>query len=1564
MRKRLFAVFVSLCMIVSLLPTMAFAEVGVQDSGTTIGTSGLCEHHAQHDESCGYTEGIAEIPCSHAHTEECYQLITNCVHKHTADCYSDGILPVDGEEKTADGCSHVCSEDSGCITKTVDCKHEHDESCGYVPAVAGSPCTFVCEVCNAQDSEDTSSDAQPECTCKTLCTEDSIHSDCPVCAVEAADLATICKGAACICATLCAEGVVNPDCPVCAVEAADLTACKGEAPMLLGVPRSGILYLDENGQQQTAASATSVTDQNTAWDGSTGEAWYVVDSDVTINSRITVTGTVHLILTDGYTLTASQGIQVAAGNSLTIYAQSTGENMGVLTAETTLYDSNAAIGGSDGQDGGTITINGGTVNATSYTRGAGIGGGNGGDGGMVTINGGTVTAMGSADITFPSGNYGAGIGGGNGGDGGTVIINGGTVTASSKYSGAGIGGGKNSTNGDSFSTGANGTALIIASGSPAISDQSDKDNWSGIIIENGAGQVYGNQTIDKDLTLPAGNTLTIPQGISFTILSGVTFTNAGSLINEGSFTNEGTLTNAGTLTNEGSFTNEDTLINEITLVNRGTFTNEGNLTNQNTLINQADFQNMGKLTNDAILILVQPITGDGVIDGKDQTIGQGKSVSYLDEDGQVQTCSDYTCISTDTTKWNSGWYVAAGTVTINSRITVTGNVNLILTDGCTLTVNGGIQVADGNSLIIYAQSTEEKKMGILTAQANNVDAAIGGSDGQDGGDITINGGTVTASATSDGTGAGIGGGDGGSGGDITINGGTVTASGDFGAGIGGGNGGFGIGGSGGDITINGGTVNATASIGAGIGGGDSGSGGDITINGGTVNATASTGAGIGGGFASAGGDITITGGEVTASGYNGAGIGGGEGGSGGTITITSGEVIATNTGFGAGIGGGQSGTGGDITIHGGTVTARGNVGAGIGGAGGDITITGGTVTATGGDGAGIGGNAGSGGTVTIHGGTVDASGYRGAGIGDGESGTGSTITITGGTVTAKSSEGDSIGKGFDSTAPSTLTIGPVVGGQIIAKAGADESAAQPLTGSPFQSETSVINQVTGTKYFYSEMQKFTAITAQPQPVTVTKGDTATFEVTADGTGTLIYQWQQSTDNGTNWININGANAASYITPATTMSMNGYQYRCVVTGDLGNATSDEAILTVTENSVPPTDTISAQPMLLDFGTVTEGYAEVPAAQTVTLTNTGDQSVTVALPTSTNYTITEGTGFTNGKAILAPNGTAQCIVQPKTGLAAGTYSETILVSGTNQTEASLTANFTVVPRGSSGGSGGGGGHTTTSNPQYAITVLETENGSIRVSPERAKVGDRIKVTAVPQTGYALDSLTVTDADGKTLTLNYMETNVYTFEMPKGKVEISAVFAPATAQPTLPFIDVQPNHWFYDAICYVVENGLMHGMSENTFSPNMPLQRELLAVILWNLAGNPEPKSTAAFSDVIANQYYAKAIAWASENGIVSGYGDTFGVGDSITREQFAVMLYRYVQYKGYDTTQGGMAVREFSDYEKISDYAKTALAWAVNAGIMHGMGDGTLAPQGQATRAEAATMLMQFCEQVVK
>ena len=185
------------------------------------------------------------------------------------------------------------------------------------------------------------------------------------------------------------------------------------------------------------------------------------------------------------------------------------------------------------------------------------------------------------------------------------------------------------------------------------------------------------------------------------------------------------------------------------------------------------------------------------------------------------------------------------------------------------------------------------------------------------------------------------------------------------------------------------------------------------------------------------------------------------------------------------------------------------------------------------------------------------------------------------------------------------------------------------------------------------------------------------------------------------------------------------------------------------------------------------------------------------------------------------------------------------------------------------------------------------------------------------------------------------------------------------TISFKDVKENDWFYEAVSYAVENGLMSGMSEDIFAPNTPLTREMLAVILWNLEGNPAPNEVAPFLDVTSDKYYANAIAWANENGIVAGYGDTFGVGDSITREQFAVMLHNYAQYQGYDVSVGeDTNILSYADAFDISNYAYPAMQWACGAGIMSGNDDGTLNPQGKATRAEAATMLMNFCENVVK
>lgn len=186
------------------------------------------------------------------------------------------------------------------------------------------------------------------------------------------------------------------------------------------------------------------------------------------------------------------------------------------------------------------------------------------------------------------------------------------------------------------------------------------------------------------------------------------------------------------------------------------------------------------------------------------------------------------------------------------------------------------------------------------------------------------------------------------------------------------------------------------------------------------------------------------------------------------------------------------------------------------------------------------------------------------------------------------------------------------------------------------------------------------------------------------------------------------------------------------------------------------------------------------------------------------------------------------------------------------------------------------------------------------------------------------------------------------------------------TISFKDVKETDWFYEAVSYAVENGLMSGMSEDIFAPNTPLTREMLAVVLYNVEGQPESTGVNVFTDVKTDMWYTDAILWANENGIVAGYDNgAYGVGDFITREQFATILYRYAQFKGYDVSVGADTnILSYADAFDISDYAYPAMQWACGAGIMGGMDDGTLMPQGKATRAEAATMLMNFCENVMK
>ena len=277
---------------------------------------------------------------------------------------------------------------------------------------------------------------------------------------------------------------------------------------------------------------------------------------------------------------------------------------------------------------------------------------------------------------------------------------------------------------------------------------------------------------------------------------------------------------------------------------------------------------------------------------------------------------------------------------------------------------------------------------------------------------------------------------------------------------------------------------------------------------------------------------------------------------------------------------------------------------------------------------------------------------------------------------------------------------------------------------------------------------------------------------------------------------------------------------------------------------------------------------------------------------------------------------------------------------------------------------GSSSSSGSTRYTVSVEDTDNGSVKVSPTRASKGSTVTVTVKPDEGYELDKLTVTDKNGDSVKLTDKGDGKYTFKMPASKVTVEAVFTAVEPEPEgLPFTDVTSGDWFYDAVAYVYGEGMMEGTTDTTFAPAMNLTRSMIAQVLYNLEERPEAPGAAGFTDVAAGAWYADAVNWAAARGIVKGY-DTgaFGPEDSVTREQLAAILYRYAQVKGYDTTQGGMAVREFSDSASISDWAQEAMAWAVNAQVLSGKGNGVLDPQGTATRAEVAQMLMNFGEHV--
>lgn len=371
------------------------------------------------------------------------------------------------------------------------------------------------------------------------------------------------------------------------------------------------------------------------------------------------------------------------------------------------------------------------------------------------------------------------------------------------------------------------------------------------------------------------------------------------------------------------------------------------------------------------------------------------------------------------------------------------------------------------------------------------------------------------------------------------------------------------------------------------------------------------------------------------------------------------------------------------------------------------------------------------------------------------------------------------------------------------------------------------------------------------------------------------------------------------------------------------------------------TLTVTDKLIPVVKITADHAALTGGGTVTLTVAGLPTEGEATVTCSEESIVLTPGADNTWTAELPNAAAQ-------------YIFTVNYAGSTQ-YAAVTDSCTVsVTRKTSGG--GGGGSST-----YTVTVEDASHGTVKTDRARASSGTTVTITVTPDEGYKLDELTVTDSRGNELALTDKGSGKFTFKMPSGKVTVEAVFTAIETRhdcPSLDFTDLDVTAWYHEAVDYALENGMMSGYGSGVFGPNNSLSRAMLCQILYNLEDRPAT-GQSVFDDVANTTWYADAVTWANANGIVSGYGDgRFGPNDAITREQLATILWRYAQFKGYDTTQGGMAIREFSDYESISDYAVDAMTWAVNASVVGGYEDKTLRPRNGATRAQVAQMLMNF------
>ena len=1263
---------------------------------------------------------------------------------------------------------------------------------------------------------------------------------------------------------------------------------------------TNVSYVDEHNESQTCDSATDITAGSTTWAATGGqEAWYVVNNTVTIDTRITVTGDVHLILADGKTLTASKGIYVGSGNSLTIYGQSTGDDAGQLKAKATQLARYAGIGGNEGNEAahGNITINGGIITAESVDEAAGIGSGSGkGDSnkpnGTITINGGSVTATG--------GSNGAGIGGGffNQITGGNIVINGGTVIANGGTKAAGIGSGyddqqesngrsisissgKVTANGGSDAAGIGGGYGCKAASITSITIEGDADvTATGGARGAGIGSGYGSTSkmttpinIDGDAVVKANG-----GGGDY---GGAGIGSGGASGGIGSITISG-----GDVTATGGTSSDYSGAG----IGSGGYSKTVDTSSWPPVV----IPGSGAITIDGGVVTATGGTGAaGIGDGKN---GVGGDFS-TGENGQAVIYAD-SITDTETTGWNGIIFQGDdgkvyGDVTLQKDLELENDQKLNIPEGSSLTVPDGVELnkgsgeltnngtltilgtvngdIEGNGAVIRDSEGTDSVASYNELYYSTLDVAINAANSAtDGGTVTLlKDATLSTKMNDDVT--------------LSVSSAVLTvettglnnlASGTL------------------EIKQGGGLMFGSDKLVGSTDGALNLTSGSVTMKGSTVTLTAES-------------EATIPENQTF---YLMLGTKGPALNAvieqGATLTVAEGGTLKAVSGSGES--GSQVTVKGTLDVNGTlTIALQADV---IVESGGTLNLPAMTKAAMGSDtpGEGMKGD-----IIVKAGGKLKYSTSYVLG------GNNPLMTLTSGTATLNLGNANATKPSVSLTLNGTASVD----GSTKALLLADDNGGTIIpiaisvarTSEATVSENGVLNLVNGSS--------------------LTVEDTAKFEVA----GILeVHSTAKFDDKAT-------VSGKVYVFETTNRAnpISGANITLTKTGAVYAEKTELAGTTITP---------------AHMANSSEKY-------TSTSSNVGEKPFAKQWTFSYKITLDANGGtLAGGISELWTNANGKLAPMPENPSYSGyTFNGWYdAKTGGNKVDANtvFTEDTIIYAQWSKKSSG-----TVTPTPprpteeKHSITISTDGKGQV-TGPASAAEDDKVTLTVKPNADKELYDLKVTDEDGKAIAVIKVNDTTYTFTMPDGKVTVAATFGCDGGDncPSKAFTDLGDKQWYHDSIDYAVENGLLEGTSPTTMEPNATLIRAQLAQILYNIEDKPAVTGEMIFEDVPASEWFYSPVLWANQNDIINGTSPTtFEPLEDISRQDLALMLYRYA---GKPAVTGDLD--GFTDADQVGDWADEAMAWAVAEGIVQGDTPTTLNPTGTATRAEAAAMLQRFLE----